>query len=36
VEELRRLGAELPPLEPLEGLAAANAAIAEKFGAAVQ
>lgn len=36
VEELRRLGAELPALEPLDGLAAANAAIAEKFGAAVQ
>jgi hydroxymethylglutaryl-CoA lyase len=32
VEELRRLGAELPPLEPLDALIAATQAIAEKFG----
>jgi hydroxymethylglutaryl-CoA lyase len=36
VEELRRLGAELPPLDPLDGLIAASAAIAEKFGLARQ
>jgi hydroxymethylglutaryl-CoA lyase len=34
--ELTRLGAILPPLEPLAGLIAANHAIAEKFGAAKQ
>ena len=32
IAELERLGAELPPLQPLDGLLAANYAIAEKFG----
>jgi hydroxymethylglutaryl-CoA lyase len=32
IAELERLGAELPPLQPLDGLLAANHAIAEKFG----
>ncbi len=34
--ELRRLGAELPPLQPLEGLIAASAEIARRFGGKVQ
>jgi hydroxymethylglutaryl-CoA lyase len=36
MEELKRRGAELPPLQPLNGLLAANKAIAEKFGTPVQ
>ena len=32
IAELERLGAELPPLQPVDGLLAANHAIAEKFG----
>ena len=32
IAELEHLGAELPPLQPLDGLLAANHAIAEKFG----
>jgi hydroxymethylglutaryl-CoA lyase len=32
VEELRRLGAELPPLHPLDGLLAATHAIEQKYG----
>ena len=32
IAELERLGAELPPLQPLDGLLAASHAIAEKFG----
>ncbi len=36
VAELTRLGATLPPLQPLDTLLAANHAIAEKFGAAKQ
>jgi len=32
VAELERLGAELPPLQPLDGLLAASHGIAEKFG----
>ncbi len=36
VEELRRLGAELPGLEPFDGLTAASSAIAERFGATKQ
>lgn len=36
VAELERLGAELPPLQPLDGLLAASHGIAEKFGAARQ
>jgi hydroxymethylglutaryl-CoA lyase len=32
IAELDRLGAELPPLQPLQGILAANQAIAEKFG----
>jgi hydroxymethylglutaryl-CoA lyase len=32
IAELERLGAELSPLQPLDGLLAANHAIAEKFG----
>jgi len=34
--ELQRLGADLPPLRPLDGLLAANAAIQQKFGQMVQ
>ncbi|MHB1023475.1 MAG: hydroxymethylglutaryl-CoA lyase [Acidobacteriaceae bacterium] len=36
IAELARLGAELPRLHPLDGLMAANKAIAEKFGLRVQ
>jgi hydroxymethylglutaryl-CoA lyase len=36
VDELKRLGAELPQLEPLESIVSANEAIASKYGAAVQ
>ncbi len=36
VAELRRLGAELDPLRPLDGLAAAATEIERKFGATVQ
>lgn len=36
IAELERLGAELPPLQPLDGLLAASRAIAEKFGATKQ
>ena len=32
IAELERLGAEVPPLQPLDGLLAASHAIAEKFG----
>jgi hydroxymethylglutaryl-CoA lyase len=32
IDELRRLGAELPPLEPLDALMIASEAIAAKFG----
>jgi hydroxymethylglutaryl-CoA lyase len=32
IAELERLGAELPPLQPLDGLLAASHGIAEKFG----
>jgi hydroxymethylglutaryl-CoA lyase len=34
--ELKALGAELPPLHPLDGLLAANAEIARKYGERVQ
>ena len=34
--ELRELGAELPPLQPLDGLIAASAEIVRKYGARVQ
>jgi hydroxymethylglutaryl-CoA lyase len=34
--ELKALGAELPPLRPLDGLIAASAEIARKYGAKVQ
>jgi hydroxymethylglutaryl-CoA lyase len=34
--ELARLGAELPPLQPLDGLIAASKGIQQKFGTAVQ
>jgi hydroxymethylglutaryl-CoA lyase len=34
--ELKELGAQLPKLQPLDGLIAANARIAQTFGAAVQ
>ena len=34
--ELGRLGAELPPLQPLDGVLAANAAIARRFSMKVQ
>jgi hydroxymethylglutaryl-CoA lyase len=34
--ELRRLGAELPELRPLDGLVRANAVIVERYGARVQ
>jgi len=34
--ELKALGAELPPLRPLDGLIAASAAIARKYGERVQ
>lgn len=36
LEELKSLGAELPPLLPLDGLLAASAEISRKFGARVQ
>jgi hydroxymethylglutaryl-CoA lyase len=36
VGELKRLGAELPTLAPLDGLLSANQAIASKFGPAIQ
>ena len=36
LEELKALGAELPPLRPLDGLLAASAEISRKFGARVQ
>jgi hydroxymethylglutaryl-CoA lyase len=36
LEELRELGAELPPMSPLDGLIAASAEISRKFGARVQ
>ncbi|HVW76918.1 MAG TPA: hydroxymethylglutaryl-CoA lyase [Alloacidobacterium sp.] len=36
VAELERLGAELPPLQPLDGLRAASHAIAGKFGPTAQ
>jgi hydroxymethylglutaryl-CoA lyase len=36
IAELKRLGAELPELSPLDGILAASAAIAAKFGAAIQ
>ena len=34
--ELKRLGAELPRLQPLDGLIAASAEIARKYGGKVQ
>ena len=34
--ELERLGAELPPLQPLDGLRAASADIERKFGNPIQ
>ena len=36
LEELRALGAELPPMRPLDGLIGATAEIARKYGAKVQ
>jgi len=36
LEELRALGAELPPLSPLDSLQSASAEIARKYGAKVQ
>ena len=36
IAELKRLGAELPPLRPLDGMIAASAAIAARFGLPVQ
>ncbi len=36
IEELRRLGAELPPLQSLDGLIRINAGIATRFGLATQ
>ena len=36
IAELERLGASLPPLRPLDGLLAANAAIQQKFGTPIQ
>ena len=36
VDELERLGAELPPLQPLDGLCAASHAIGGKFGPTTQ
>ena len=36
LEELKALGAELPPMRPLDGLQAASAEIARKYGAKVQ
>ncbi len=36
IEELKALGAELGPLRPLDGLVAASAEIARKYGAKVQ
>jgi len=34
--ELQRLGAELPPLAPLDGIVSANQAISYKYGASIQ
>jgi hydroxymethylglutaryl-CoA lyase len=36
IAELRRLGAELPPLAPLESIVSANRAIATRYGAPIQ
>ena len=36
IAELKRLGAELPPLRPLDGMIAASAAIVARFGMPVQ
>lgn len=36
IDELRRLGAELPQLAPLDSLLGANQAIAARYGAAIQ
>lgn len=36
LEELKSLGAELPPMRPLDGLLSATAEIARKYGAKVQ
>jgi hydroxymethylglutaryl-CoA lyase len=36
IDELRKLGAELPQLAPLDSLLSANRAIASKYGAAIQ
>jgi hydroxymethylglutaryl-CoA lyase len=36
LEELKALGAELPPMRPLDGLLVASAEISRKFGARVQ
>src|SRR6266851_5261715 len=36
LEELRALGAELPPMRPLDGLLSASAEISRKYGAKVQ
>ena len=36
LEELKALGAELPPMRPLDGLVSATADIARKYGAKVQ
>ena len=36
ITELRRLGAELSPLAPLDGIVSANQSIATKFGTAIQ
>jgi len=36
IAELRRLGAELQELAPIDGILSANSAIAAKFGAAIQ
>jgi hydroxymethylglutaryl-CoA lyase len=36
LEELRALGAELPPLQPLDSLLTMSAEIARKYGAKVQ
>ncbi|WP_260704398.1 beta/alpha barrel domain-containing protein [Edaphobacter flagellatus] len=36
LEELRALGAELPPMRPLDGLQSASAEIARKYGAKAQ
>jgi hydroxymethylglutaryl-CoA lyase len=36
IAELRRLGADLPELAPLDGIVSASESIARKFGAAIQ